>query len=149
MDLRLYKIDDTTRYSLEGDAMEVSSSQNDMAEGLEVLANKVVKFLLTIQGSDAVDPDYGCTLSGYTLISTRDLPVVQLQLVEDLERCAGYIKAAEYSGLDNDTRLSAIELVKLVYDKNSARDVLHVYIRIKTKSSKEAVLQIPVTAGAN
>jgi hypothetical protein len=145
VDLRLYEIDNSTRVSLESDAMQVVPAGDAKAEGLEVLANKVVKFLLTIAGSDLSDPEYGCALPGYTSISSQELPTVQLQLIEDIERCARFIKTTEYAGGDEDIRLSSLELIKLVYDKDFARDTLHVYIRITARSLKQAVLQIPVT----
>lgn len=149
MDLRLYNIDNSTMVSLDSDILESSSTQQDKSNGIEVLANKVVKFLLTIQGSDITDPDYGCTLPGYTLISDLEVPRLQLQLVADIERCARYIKTTEYAGsdADMDIRLASIELIKLSYDKSIARDTLQVYIRITAKSAEEAVLQIPVGSG--
>jgi len=146
MDLPLYSINTEKFYTLTGDMMEPSAIGAPVVSGIEVLANKVVKYLLTIQGSDVMDKTYGCSLVEYTQITKSRLPVLQLELVNALSRCTTYIKAGEATDAALDSRLHHIELTKLTYNPSTLRDTVHIYLKIVAQSGQNALLELPVGA---
>jgi phage baseplate assembly protein W len=144
MDLPLFKIDDERFYSLYGNQMKEASPQGPVVNGLEVVANKVVKYLLTIKGSDMVDPTYGCTLMEYTQITKNHLPRLQLELLSAIKNCKAFIQANEQKDSAGDYRLRNIELIKLEYGRAPLKDTVHIHLRITARSGKDALLEIPL-----
>ena len=144
MDLPLYSIARQTLYRASSDTLQQSSIELPTATELEVLANKVVKFLLTVQGSDVLDPEYGCGLLEYTQITRNDLPRLQLEIINALERCAVYIKAGEVTGQTDAHLLHSLELTQLEYSREAPRDSVHIYLRITAKTGQEALIDVPV-----
>jgi phage baseplate assembly protein W len=144
MDLPLYSIDTANPVSAQIDALQGSYAGEAPVTSIEVIANKVVKFLLTATGSDPFEPTYGSSLMTYTQIVKGILPQIQLELIGAIARCTAYIKASEPANAPDTERLHSITLTKMVFGGEVAADVVHVYINIKTIAGNDAMLQIPI-----
>lgn len=120
--------------------MESSSLEKISASRLEVIGNKVVKFLMTSYGSDAFEPTYGSKAMFNSQISSQYVPILKLEFMNDLQRCAEFIKKSENSS--NTEVLSTLSLVDLVYDPDTSPTAIHVYIKITTSENNSAVLQV-------
>jgi phage baseplate assembly protein W len=144
MDLPLYKIDLNIARSGGEDTMTDSMLTSNSATGVEVLAGKVIKYLMTIQGTDAINPEYGCNIMTYTQIAKNDLAKFQLELISALSSCATSIKASESDVTDSSTKLDSIQLVKMVYNQGVIRDQVDIYIKITSMTGEDALLEIPV-----
>ena len=144
MDLKLYTQttqvnasiganDDAKIYSTEASAMAEPA-----ADGLEVLANKVVKYMLTGKGSDAFNPDYGSTSMHHRQIERSYIPMLRLEIMEDLRRCLAFIKATE----DNDSavRIGDIQLLSVELDQESG--LTRVRISVTDTNGSYALLDL-------
>lgn len=92
MDLPLYKISKETRSGLTTDDMVPSGVHEKAATGIEVIAGKVIKYLLTIKGSDVFAPGYGSTLLEYTQITRHNLPRLHMELLTEIRNCTAFIQ---------------------------------------------------------
>ena len=139
MDLKLY-VRPSEAASIEH--MDFAGLETPCATGVEILANKVVKFLLTTKGSDALDPEYGSTAFSYTQVSKDFLQRLRIEIQRDITRCFRFIKSTE-SSLDISSRalLGSIILrdVSLTVGKASGCTVK---IEIVTTSGTTAILDI-------
>lgn len=146
LDMRLYSAidvyDDDTKTS---GYTELVTPEDDSATSIEVVANKVVKFLLTSYGSDPFDPDYGGVAFTHMQISKAYLPKLKLELLDDIERCATYInkgEAAQDADDDSNETLYQITLQDLSYDPYTNPTRVDAYVEITTNSNKKAVVSI-------
>lgn len=123
--------------------MELTLSDDTRSNSIEILGNKVVKFLLTLRGSDAFNPDYGGIALHHTQISEAYIPKLRLELMDDLDRCKDFIINTSEKQLDTlDTesdRLASLNLVDLVY---TSRTRIDAYIEIISTSGKHHVVDI-------
>jgi hypothetical protein len=148
MDIRLYK--NTGEYSTEYPASEQTASaalDTASATGLEVTANKVVKFLNTTYGTDALEPTYGSRALTLTQISKNYLPRFRFELEKDIERCLEYIKRAENHSAFTGDKLSKITIREIQYNDLSSPDKLNVFLIITTVSQNTAIVSIPIDIG--
>lgn len=146
-DLRLYKsINKITRNATEYyEEMEAVGVEATPASSVEVLAGKVVKFLLTRKGTDAFYPDYGGIALHHGQICDAYIPKLRIEMLDDIERCSDYILSGESQLATTDTsseRLYSITLVKLEYDQLKDPGRLDVYIEITSTSGKKEVVAI-------
>lgn len=148
MDIRLYNRTDKKSSYLEdasGHVLAESSLEHTPAEGIEVIANKVVKFLLTIKGSDILNPDYGCYLASAQIGYSSDLSLFKMELTNSVSRCAAFIKRTEPK--DAALKLRSLQIQKIQYDSKRSPGRVDVFLKIITSSGHEAVLDIPITEG--
>lgn len=143
MDVRLYS--STGKYVDISSSSELTNSALAdalVASGIEVLGNKVVKFLLTQKGSDALDPNYGGVALHYGQISKAFIPRLTLEMQNDILRCREYLRKAE-SGLSKSTeKISNIVLQDIKYDELASPDRVDVYIEIITTKNNRALVAL-------
>lgn len=145
MDLPLYNIDPITgKFSLLMDHMLESTLEVAPTSGPGVLANKVVKYLLTSKGSDTVDPDYGCRLIDFTQISKNQLSRLHMEVLDGISDCTKFIKSTEDKSLPAEDRLKSITLTDLKYGGPLSRDSVHIYLKITTMAGTQALLEFPL-----
>jgi hypothetical protein len=96
--------------------------------GSEVLANKVVKYLLTYRGSDAIEPYYGGTALHQTNFDESYIPQLRTMLLSDIADCISYIKSTETEY--TEYKLGDVDLVEFTYDSTSKDIQLHVHIAV-------------------
>lgn len=145
IDLRFYKSDNdiTKTISEFYERMELSSSSEPVASSIEILAGKVVKYLLTARGSDAFDPDYGGTAFHYTQLSEAYIPKFRLEVLDDLSRCADYIRTKSEAQLsDYDTETDRLYTINLIDIKYTILTRIDVYIEIISTKGKHHVVTI-------
>ena len=112
------------------------------ASGIEVIANKVVKFMLTSYGSDTLEPRYGSRSMSITQMSKGYLPKFRIELDKDIKRCIQYIRAAEFDlGKDNE-KLSTIMLRGINYNPGITPTVINIYLEIITNKRNHALVSI-------
>lgn len=145
MDTRLYtSVGSVTRSPTEHyELMEEARAVAEPANGIEILGGKVVKFLLTEKGSDAFEPEYGGTALHHTQISQSFIPKLRLELLEDLDRCAQFIKRSDLNiPLYSDAeRLYALNLKDVQYNRQTPNR-LDVYLEIISTTGKREVVTI-------
>jgi hypothetical protein len=144
MDIRLYRRSGTYSDLLNTVEEIVPSSLSEApTTGIEVIASRVTKFMLTTIGSDVLDPEYGSYLTSYVQISQDYLPKLRLELSEDLDRCAEYIRTVDEATEVSGDRLRSLSLRDLKYS-NLLPDRLDVYLDIRTTTGGYATLELPV-----
>ncbi len=136
------------------DGVEKTSEQMDrvvaddpVTTGIEVIAGKVVKFLLTEKGSDAFNPLYGGTSMHYKQISPTFLPQYKLEVFRDVENCRKFLMEADLEYEVDGEKLQTLNLLKVVYDPLRSPDRVDVYIEIITTLGKRAVVAITPRSG--
>jgi len=140
MDLRIYHASGVF-VDTSVERMDPSSPELASATGLEVIAGKVVKYLLTYRGTDAFDPDYGGTALHTRFISPAYLSKFTLELKQDIEDCIAYVHRAESSLPDGTERLDTVILSKVQYNNNT-RDRIDITLEIVTTSGNSAVVHV-------
>lgn len=146
-DLRLYQsLNKVYRSATEHyEEMEPVGVEENSANGIEVLAGKVVKFLLTRRGTDAFYPNYGGIALHHGQICDAYIPKLRIEMLDDIDRCATYITQGESQLATTDTtseRLHSINLKNLVYSQRQDPTRLDVYIEIIGTSGKREVVAI-------
>ena len=124
-----------------------ASCSSSPSSRLEVLAGKVVKFLLTYRGSDATNKDYGGIALHHPNISRAYLPKLTMELSDDVERCTKYIIGSEKNLPKNLARLSRINIAAVTYDE-AVRDALTVKLEIITNTNELAPIVLKDTRNA-
>lgn len=114
MDIKLYMRPDK---NLQTEHMSIASLSDTHADGLETLANKVVRFLLTTKGSFIFDPEYGSTAFAYSQVSREFIPKLRLEVQRDITRCFKYIKSTE-NPLDTSDRAKLGSLILRAVEYN-------------------------------
>ena len=146
MDILLY--DPSGKYvTYSGDAAEgtdIARISGRTATRTETIANKVVKFLLTPYGSDALDTTYGSYLPTYTQIAQSAIPRLYIELQDDIARCTAFIKRIEKALDDTVEKLDSLKLLKVEYAPAELRGLLLIKIEIVTTFSNNALVNIPV-----
>lgn len=146
-DLRLYQSTNkiyrsATEHYEEMDPVGVEEPE---AAGIEVLAGKVVKFLLTRRGTDAFYPNYGGIALHHGQICDAYIPKLRIEMLDDIDRCSAYIAQGEEQLASTDTtseRLYTINLKSLVYNQRENPTRIDVYIEIIGTSGKREVVAI-------
>lgn len=112
------------------------------ATSIEVIAGKVVKFMLTEKGSDAFEPEYGSISMHYRQMAPSFLPQFKREVAMDIEECYRFIKKAESLNDVEGELLEKINILKIVYDPLRTPWRVDVYIEIITTWGKHAVVSI-------
>lgn len=144
MDLRLYS--NTGTYDSYPDISEYtnrSKSDSNSATGIEVIANKVVKFLLTYKGTDALDPDYGGVALHYGQISEAFMPRFSMEMQNDVYRCRDFIRKTELALPSTAEKMQNILLQDIKYNPRISPDRVDVYIEIVTTLNNRALVALP------
>ncbi len=141
-DLRLYyntyKFKDLTR------TIELVSSNkidDTPVDYLQTLANKVVKYLLTMRGTDVIDWSYGSTTAHTTQLNSKLFSKYTYDFVQDLKRCCEYIQRTETPN-DDGERLAAIKLVRIDYNRDKRPNELYKFIDITTTFGRHALVAV-------
>lgn len=144
MDLSLYDL--TGAYEkLDSSVSEKTicvPSDAPVSKGIEVIAGKVVKFLLTNKGSDAFDVNYGGTALHRTHISDVLIPQITLELHDDIRNCIQYLKEGEESLPYTSERLANITVIGVDYNSKVSPDRLNVHILIETTDNNKAAIKL-------
>lgn len=143
IDLRMYKPSgnfEDTRSNTE--VMSAVNAEDSTATSIEVIAGKVVKYMLTEKGSDAFDADYGSTSMHYVQLSPDYLPQFKREVLIDVENCQRYIKEKETDYSVDGERLYTIELLDIRYEPWLTPGRVDVYIEIVTTYGKRACVAI-------
>lgn len=140
MDIRLYSASgvfvDTSTERMDPSSPELASST-----GLEVIAGKVIKYLLTYKGSDAFDPEYGSTALHTKYMSPEYLSKFTLELKQDIEECVSYLHRSESSLPEGTEKLSSITLSNVQYN-SKVRDRIDITLDIKTTAGNSAAIHV-------
>lgn len=145
MDIRIFS--NTSIYSKTDPLTELMVSaplESAAATRLETIAGKVVRFLLTSRGSDALEPSYGSYLPTYTQIAEASLPRMQMDLLNDLRRCQAYICAAEKTLPAGEEKLRTVSLQKLQYAPGGDRGRIDIFVEITTTADNSSLLSVPL-----
>lgn len=146
MDIRLYTASGNVVKTLTQFNEQMNSVKADSipANGIEILAGKVVKFFLTEKGSDALEPDYGGISMHHVQLSSAYLPKLRLEILDDISRCIDYIRAGEITLPDTDVseRIYSITLKKIVYQPTVTPGRLDVYLDIMSVAGKHEVVAV-------
>lgn len=153
-DLRLYqrtgendtKFPDSERVSSEVPPDDYLLSKQT-ARGVEILGNKVVKFLKTSYGSDVLAPTYGSRAFNVTQLSPSYLPKFRLELEKDISRCKEFIKSTETSPYFTGDKLVEILIRDVVYDPNAQPSRLDIFLNITNESGNKALLAVNINLG--
>ena len=130
LDLRLYNpTGNYTDQTNSSEYMQLVRPEDPSASGIEVIAGKVVKYLLTGRGSDAFDPGYGGVSMHHTQISQAFIPQLTLEVHDDVRRCTEFIKRTD--GNDQE-RLLRINVLDIRYNARLSPDRVDVYLEILT-----------------
>lgn len=140
MDIRLYNASGVY-LDTRTERMELSSPEFPASTGLEVIAGKVVKYLLTYRGTDAFDSEYGGTALHTRYMSQQYISKFALELKQDIEDCINYIHKSESSLPEGAEKLDTVTLVDVQYNKNT-RDRLDITLEIVTNKGSDALLHI-------
>ncbi len=124
--------------------MGVSSK---VVEGIHNLAQFISKLLLTTQGSDKFDPDYGSSVNAFlkdsrSLVELKDL---QAQLAIKFRDIKKQIIAAQTNlELRPDERLRDLQLGRVVFNESALK--LEIDIRVISEAGTQRVLNLdPIT----
>lgn len=127
----------------EAEKMSSSMLSQSAATGLEVLANKVTKYMLTAKGTFSLFPEYGSRLTMYGQIRRQAIPRIHLELTEDVRACARYIQDHEDEGMPTTAKkLAYLKLERLHYDPVLTPFRLDVFIRVTSADGESALLDI-------
>ena len=144
MDVRLYN--NTGTFEDAYDISELTSkafADDKNATNIEVIANKVVKYLLTSKGSDALDSEYGGVALHYGQISESFMPRFTLEMQNDVRRCKEFIRRSEMSLSADMEKMSNIILRDIRYNFKTTPDRVDVYIEIITNKNNTAIVAVP------
>lgn len=94
----------------------------------EVLANKVVKYLLTYRGTDALEPYYGGTALHQTQVGKNYVVQLRSMMQSDIADCISYIKSTETDY--TEYKLGDVKLVEFTFDETAKGIQLHVHIAV-------------------
>lgn len=148
-DMRLYTATDIYEdAALTSEWMNRVHADDKITSGMEVIAGKVVKFMLTEKGSDAFNPEYGGTSMHYLQISSDYLPRYQMEVMQDLENCLKFISESEIAASVTEDRIASIKLLDVSYDQYNTPTRVDVYIEIITMQGKRAVVAITPRTGS-
>jgi len=142
-DIRLYKPSGV--YADKKQLVEVMDSVNpddSTAVSIEVIAGKVVKYMLTVKGSDVFNPDYGSTSMHYLHMSNLFFPQFKREVYTDVTNCENFIKKSEQSEAVTGDKLYKINVLNIVYNSNSSPDRVDVHLEILTTQGKRACVAI-------
>ena len=143
-DLRLYN--PTGIYAAReyggSEQMKLVNPEDPTAVSIEVIAGKVVKFLLTARGSDAFNPEYGGVSMHHEQISQAYIPQLTFEIHNDVEACTRFIKNAEKNYSVGGERLSHIVVRDVRYDARLTPYRVDVYLEVFTTYGKSAVVAI-------
>lgn len=145
IDLRYYRPSENVVRTKDDfyEAMELSASDETVTSSIEILAGKVVKFLLTERGTDAFNPDYGGVALHHVQISEDYLPKLRLELLDDLARCKDYIvNTSEAQLAYNDTTSDRLAILKLLDLRYTTRSRIDAFIEIISTEGKHHVVAI-------
>ena len=142
MDVRLYSTGSYVDYEKTSELTKKALADDVNASGLEVLGNKVVKFLLTQKGTDAFDPEYGGVALHYGQISKAFIPRLTIEMQNDISRCREFIRRTEAGLASGVEKISNIILKDIVYDPISLPDRVDVYIEIVTNQNNKALVAL-------
>ena len=140
LDLRLYS--PTGNYADRNNVseyMQLVRPDDPSALDIEVIAGKVVKFMLTSRGSDAFSPDYGGVSMHHTQISQAFIPQLTLEVHDDVRRCTEFIKNTDGN---EQERLLRINVLDIRYNALLSPDRVDVYLEILTTKNNRAVVAI-------
>lgn len=144
MDVRLYNNTGTFEDVYDISELTAKAHADDKnATPIEVIANKVVKFLLTSKGSDAFDSDYGGVALHYGQISESFMPRFTLEMQNDVRRCKEFIRITETALDVSREKLSNIILRDIKYNFKNTPDRVDVYIEIITNKNNTAIVAVP------
>lgn len=149
LDMRLYRpsgiYEDVQKVSEEMDRVV---PDDPTASGMEVIAGKVVKFLLTEKGSDAFNPDYGGTSMHWLQIAPQSLPQFKREVFQDVQNCIKFLKVADLEYNVDSDRLETINILRVAYDPIRTPNRVDVYLEIITTQGKRAVVAITPRTGS-
>lgn len=148
LDMRLYRptgiYEDVQKISEEMDRVV---PDDPTATDMEVIAGKVVKFLLTEKGSDAFSPVYGGTSMHWLQIAPQSLPQFKREVFQDVQNCIKFLKTADLDYDIDGERLETINILKIVYDPVRTPNRVDVHLEIITTLGKRAVVAITPRTG--
>jgi len=130
-----------------GEQMRLVMPEDPTATSIEVIAGKVVKFLLTARGSDAFNPTYGGVSLHHVQISQAYIPQLTFEVHSDVEACTAFIKDMEKNYAVRGERLSHINVRDIRYDPRLTPYRIDVYLEIVTTLGKRAVVAITNQTG--
>ena len=142
-DIRLYKPSGV--YVDAHDFVEIMEDVNpddSTAVSIEVIAGKVVKYMLTTKGSDAFNADYGSVSMHYLHMSEIFFPQFKREVYADVANCENYIKAMEQASSVTSDKLYKINVLNIVYNRKLSPDRVDVYLEILTTQGKRACVAI-------
>ena len=125
--------------------MDLVTADSNPATSIEVLGNKVVKFMLTRRGSDAFEPDYGGISMHHGQICYAYLPKLRLEVLDDIARCETYVNQGEgqlAAGDNTSERLYKVVLRDIRYNPLVTPTRVDVYIEIISTTGKREVVAI-------
>lgn len=147
MDLKIYNITDTASEYIdtdEGNLLALAALTDCPASGMEVLANKVIKYLLTERGSCILDPTYGCYLTDYRSSAVAAEAQIQLEAYSAVSSCAASIKSKETDY--TEVKLKSLELTKVIFSRDGSSGRADLFIKITTTEGEQAMLDFPLEA---
>lgn len=148
LDMRLYSPSGIYVDSqLVSEEMDRVVPDDPTATGMEVIAGKVVKFMLTEKGSDAFNQDYGGTSMHWLQIAPQSLPQFKREVFQDVQNCIKFLKNAELDNEVTGERLYTINLLRVAYDPRLSPNRVDVYLEIITTLGKRAVVAITPRTG--
>ena len=106
----------------------------------EVLANKVVKYLLTYRGSDAIEPYYGGTALHQHAFSKSYITQLRTMMLSDITDCISYIKSTESEY--TEYKLGDVKLEAFEYSQTAKDIQLHVHIAVYDSEGNKTPLFI-------
>lgn len=149
LDMRLYTPSGVYLDSrLVTEEMDRVAPDDPSADGIEVIAGKVVKFLLTEKGSDAFNPLYGGTSMHWRQIAPQSLPHFKREVFQDIQNCIKFLRQADFEYENEGERLKTINLLRVAYDPYRTPNRVDVYIEVITTLGKRAVVAITPRTGA-
>lgn len=113
-----------------------------VARSIEVIAGKVVKYLLTARGSDAFNPGYGGIAFQSTHINERYMPQFTLEINKDVENCEYDLKNIDRRDNVEGERLFKIYVRDIRYSPRTDPGRVDVYLEIVTTYDNRAVVCI-------
>ena len=143
MDLKLLKFDENVTFNYVDVArLQSASAQDTSVSALEVITNKVVKFLLTEKGTDIFDPSYGSNWVKSTQVADVYLSRLRVEIDRDIWRCVEFISNVEKSLPVTREKLRNVEFLGFVKDTTSGIPEILIKIRIYTTFGNVATFNI-------
>ena len=143
-DLRLYRRSGQFE-TVAGRSAEIQTevlADAPRANGVERIAGKVVKFLLTEKGSDAFAPDYGGTALHFVQMAEAHLPRLRLDVQADIQRCIDYLCRAEQELPAGAERLQKVTLLSVEYDAEARSGGVAVRVEVLTTRGNRALVAL-------